>query len=207
MATDYDWLSLDSGEEIVWTGQPRVRSVLGSAAGALAFVVVALVVLGGVAASGTAPTWMATVAGALAVLYGAAQVGWAYLRVTRTHYVLTTENLYRRDGVFSETVNRVGVEKIQRTTLSKGLLGNLFDYGTVDVSTAGGSGVEMRIEDLDDPGSLRSELRRRISAVGSTGEDRPVEGPRIDPETTRRLVEEARRMREAATGIEEVARR
>lgn len=205
--TNYDWLSLDSGEEIVWTGEPRIRSILGSAASAISFVVAALLVIGGAAISTAFPTWMMIAAGGLVVLYGAAQIGWSYLQVTNIDYVLTTENLYRRDGVFSETVNRVGVDKIQSTTLSKGFFGNVFDYGTVDVSTAGGSGVEMRIEDLNDPGELRTELRRRISAAGPATEGEPTTGYRLDPETARKLVTEARKMREAATGIEEVANR
>lgn len=209
MATDYEWLSLDSGEEIVWTGTPRIRSILGTAANAISFVVVGLLVLGGAAVGGMVSNSIAMLAGILIVIYGATRVGWAYLRVTNTDYVLTTENLYKRQGVLSETVNRVGVDKIQSTTLSKGVFGNMFDYGTVDVSTAGGSGVEMSIEDLNDPGELRTELRRQVSAAGSTGATGEAELTseyRVDPETARQLVEEARRLREAATGIEEVTR-
>lgn len=207
MATDYDWLSLDGGEEIVWTGKPRIRSVLGSVAGAIGFVLVSLAALGAAATLTDIPRWMLLLAGVGVVLYGATQVVRAYVPVANTDYVLTTGNLYKKRGVLSETVNRVGVEKIQRTTLSKSVLGNLFDYGTVDVSTAGGRGVEMRIKDLNDPGELRENLRRRISATSSPTDPDTVGESRVDPETARQVIEEARRMREAAIGIEEAVRR
>lgn len=207
MVTDYDWLSLDGGEEIVWTGKPRTRSVLGSVAGAIGFVLVSLAALGAAATLTDIPRWMLLLAGVGVVLYGAIQVVRAYVPVANTDYVLTTRNLYKKRGVLSETVNRVGVEKIQRTTLSKGVLGNLFDYGTVDVSTAGGRGVEMRIKDLNDPGELRENLRRRISAASSRTDPDAVGESRVDPETAQQVIEEARRMREAAIGIEEAVRR
>lgn len=205
----FDWLQLDRDEELVWTGRPRTWSIIGTVGGALSTLLVAVVVV--VAISGTpvgteVPSrYLWLLVGGVGLL-GAGQVGAAYLRIRNTDYVLTTHNLYRKTGVFSENVTRVGLDKVQNTILTKGLLGSRFDYGDVGVSTAGGSGVELRVTDVDDPGALRGELRRLVNATGGQSAD----GRRRDrpaPETVERVLTEARRMREAATGIEEAVRR
>lgn len=196
----FDWLQLDRDEQLVWTGQPRTRSILGTVGGAVGTVIVAVVVA--VAVSGTdvpsAYPWLLVV---VVAILGVGQVAAASLRLRNTDYVLTTHNIYRKRGVLSENVTRVGLDKVQNTILTKGLLGNLFDYGDVGISTAGGSGVELRITDVDDPAELRGELRRLVNATRGRRADRP------NAETVERVLTEARRMREAAAGIEEAVTR
>jgi hypothetical protein len=94
-----------------------------------------------------------------------------------------------------------------------GVLGSVFDYGDVDVSTAGGSGVELSITDLDDPDELRQLLRERMRAVGTerSSGDAGGRGERarrrgLGHGTLARLVDEAGRLRETAERIEEATR-
>ncbi|MFC7173424.1 PH domain-containing protein [Haloplanus litoreus] len=63
-----------------------------------------------------------------------------YLRTVNVEYVLTDRNCYRKRGVLSTRVTRVGLANVQRTALQKNVWGNLFDYGTVSLSTAGSEG-------------------------------------------------------------------
>jgi uncharacterized membrane protein YdbT with pleckstrin-like domain len=213
-----DWLSLDDDEAVVWTGRPRTRSILSTVAGSIVGVVAAVAVAAWITTSGVTigpPGIQRLVpAGivALAVLWAVTRIGSAYLRIRNTDYVLTSRGLYRKTGVLSETTTRVAIDRIQNTTLSKGLFGNLFDYGDVDVSTAGGSGVELSITDLDDPGELRDLLRKRMKAIkderaaaGDAGGERAARRD-LDAAALGRLVDEARRLRETAEGIEEATR-
>lgn len=207
MATAPDWLSLDSGEEIVWTGAPRLRRIISNvarfvfwslAAFAAAFVLTA--VLNVELPIPDRGVWGIAVLWTLLQAIGPVR---AYLRTTNTDYLLTNENVYKKTGVWSENVTRIGVDKVQNTQLKKDVFGNLFDYGTILLSTAGGGGVEMAIEDLNDPDELRTELRARIAQASdrSQGDPGPGHG-RVDPETVGTLVDEATKLRETAETIE-----
>ena len=203
MAATPEWLSLDPGEEVVWTGAPRMRRILSNVARfafwslvgfAVAFAVTRVLPVAlpvpDLAVWGIAVLW--TLVQALNPLG-------AYLRTRNTDYVLTDRNVYKKTGVWSENVTRVGVDRIQNTQLRKDFFGNTFDYGTILLSTAGGGGVELAIEDLDDPDELRRELRTRM-ARASDRERGPSE--ELDPETVGALLDEARRMRTTAEKIE-----
>ena len=207
-----EWLRLEPGEEVVWTGDKRLRSIVGSVVGTAVFTLVAL---GGLVALftrdfGVLPTEFDRpvyflVGTGLVLAYFLITVVWSYYRVSNVDYALTTENVYVKKGVFSETVNRVRVGKIQNTTLSKDFFGNLFDYGSVGISTAGGSGTEMTLSELDDPGTFRQLLQRQMTAAqGRDRRDRSARSTDLDPETARELVAEARRMRETAAAVAEL---
>lgn len=220
MSRQPEWLSLDGGEEIVWTGRPRTWSIARPVARAVARTVVlvgaAVAVMGGhlaalspVVASvveGGLPGWFAPTVAAGALLWGTAEVSWAYLTIANVDYVLTDRNLYKKTGVASEHVTRVGLDRVQRTSQSKDLFGKLFDYGSVAVSTAGSSGVAVVVGDLDDPDELRTELRRLVNATGPGGTigGRRGRAEGAEGATLRAVVDEARRLRETATAVEEV---
>jgi len=207
MADAPEWLDLDPGEELLRTGQPRRRRVLGTVGRA---VIVSLVaVVAGWAVLTVAPSYQSVppipvpdiaVAAvvALVVLTQVYSVSMAYLRTVNTGYALTTTGLYRKTGVLSERTSRVGLDRIQNTELRKGIRGNLFDYGTVLVSTAGSSGADLAIADLDDPETLRTRLR---SQMGARTDARDRTAPLADPETITEAVAEVRALRTTAEDL------
>ncbi|WP_251330108.1 PH domain-containing protein [Haloplanus pelagicus] len=207
MVPSPDWLSLDAGEEVVWTGAPRLRRIISNvatfaiwslaafaAAFALTTVLNVELPIPNRAVWGVAVLW---------TLLQAVTPVWAYLRTTNTDYLLTDENVYKKTGVWSENVTRIGIDKIQNTQLKKDFFGNVFDYGTILLSTAGGGGVEMSIEDLDDPDELRTELRTRIAQASDRTHDESGTGHgSVDPETIDALVDEATKLRETTETVE-----
>ncbi|MGQ3328164.1 PH domain-containing protein [Halorubrum sp. FL23] len=207
MVPSHDWLSLDEGEDVVWSGQPRLRRIVSNvvtfvvwslAAFAAAFVLTAVLNV-----DLPVPDRAVWAVAALWALLQAVSPVRAYLRTKNTDYLLTDENVYKKTGVWSENVTRIGVGDVQNTQLKKSFFGNVFDYGTILLSTAGGSGVEMSIEDLDDPDELRTELRSRISRTSDGSRDGPGEGHGgLDPETVGTLVDEATELRKTAETIE-----
>jgi uncharacterized membrane protein YdbT with pleckstrin-like domain len=144
----FDWLSLDPEEEVVWTGKPHSMSL-----------VPALVV--GVPLS--------------LVLIGIPIIVAAYLARENTEYVITTEALYVKRGVVSRDVKRVGFEKVQDTSYAQGFFGTQFGYGSVDISTAGGSGVELSFDSVGDPKRIQELVNERIRARDRRGDDRAGE--------------------------------
>jgi len=223
-----EWLTLEGEESVVWSGRPRTMSIAGTVLRAL--VRTAVLVAVGLGLMGTFSGALPAVVGdlltvvpdrvplgivAVAVLWGVAQVVRAALVLTNVEFVLTDRNLYKKTGVLSETVQRVGLDRIQRTSLSKDLFGNLFDYGSVAVSTAGGSGVEMVIADLDDPDELRLELRRLVNEAsgggatggGGGGADRASGVAAGNEALLRELVQEAAELNDRADAVREVLER
>lgn len=109
--TDFDWLSLDDNEEVLWSGRPKLQKIIG---------------------------------------------------IRFTDYVVTSEGLYRKSGIFSRSVQKIGFEKVQNISFSQGILGKQFGYGNIEISTAGGSGIEMRFGSIEDPKDVQQLINKRI---------------------------------------------
>jgi len=144
-AAAMDWLTLDDDEEVVWSGKPHKSSLIP-----------ALIV--GVPLS--------------IILVGLLIIGSAYLYRENTRYVVTTDALYRKSGVLSRDVQRIDFGKVQNTSYSQGFFGTRFGYGNVDVSTAGGSGVEMQFQSVPDPRHVQETINKRVKATrGDAGSE------------------------------------
>lgn len=143
---DLEWLTLDEDETLVWAGKPHKSSLIP-----------ALIV--GVPLS--------------IILIGLGIIGAAYLYRENTRYVVTTDALYRKSGVLSRDVQRIDFGKVQNTSYSQGFFGARFGYGNVDISTAGGSGVEMRFQSVPEPRHIQETINKRVKAQrgDSTRED------------------------------------
>ena len=166
-AADFDWLALDEDESVLWADTPHEMSLVP------AFVVgipLSLVLVG------------------VPILVG------AYLSHRNTNYVVTTAALYVKTGVLSRNVQRIEFDKVQDTSYRQSFFGAQFGYGTVDVSTAGGTGVEMSFSNVADPQSLQSRINERIRS-GRTGEEARDKAAVLDD-----ILAELRAIREAVEG-------
>lgn len=205
MVEDAEWFSPDASETVVWTGKPRTRRIIPQVVGAVVLALFGVGTAAFLSTNGLGGVSLLAVWGVagLLVLTGVAWAGIAYLQVRATDYVLTDSNVYKKTGVLSERVTQVGIDRIQNTELRKHVLGNLFDYGTVLLSTAGGSGTELAITDLDDPQRFREELGPLVAASGGPGRDafEGRGGAVLDEETVEALLPEARRLRESADRV------
>jgi uncharacterized membrane protein YdbT with pleckstrin-like domain len=149
------WLPLAADETVQWRGGPRIQT-------AAPFVLVGLLaVLAGAGlfwvwsmAAGTVQPVVPALA-ALAVTSGIAVAVWAVLHVETTAYVVTDRHLSRKRGILSRRVTTVGYDTVQNVSYSQGLTGRLFDHGTVEFDTAGGSGTELAFDDVDDPRAVQ----------------------------------------------------
>ncbi|MDS0477802.1 PH domain-containing protein [Natrinema sp. 1APR25-10V2] len=147
---DLEWLSLEADEEILWAGGPDRRTLIPAVAIGIPLSI---------------------------VLIGLVIIASEYLRVTNTHYVVTTRALYKKTGVLSRDVKRIEHEKVQDISYSQSALGTHFGYGDVEVSTAGGSGVEMSFDAVPDPKGVQQRISERIdrkrgaAADGESSED------------------------------------
>lgn len=140
---DLEWLSLDDGEEIVWTNGPDRRTLIPAFAIGIPLSIVLIGVL---------------------IIVG------EYLRVTNTHYVVTDNAVYKKTGVLSRDVKRIEHEKVQDISYSQSALGAFFGYGTVELTTAGGSGVEMAFKSVPDPRTVQQRISEQLKRHRGSGE-------------------------------------
>lgn len=132
---DLEWLTLEDGESIQWASTPHKYSLVP------AFIIgipLSLVLIG------------------IPLLVG------AYLQYTNTNYVVTNRGLYSKRGILSRDVQQIGFDKVQNISYSQSALGSSFGYGSVEISTAGGSGVELTLRNIPDPASVQELIARAV---------------------------------------------
>jgi uncharacterized membrane protein YdbT with pleckstrin-like domain len=165
-----DWLTLDDNEEVLWSGEPRMASIAPAIIIGIPLSVIGIGIL---------------------IIVG------AYLNIKNTDFVVTNEGLYKKTGVLSRSVQKIGFEKVQNISFSQGIIANYFGYGNVEISTAGGSGVEMRFNGIDDPKSVQERVATEMKK--HTGkEKKETEGE----DTMELVLEELRETRKVLMRIE-----
>lgn len=175
-AQPYDWLTLDDDEEILWAGQPAPEVMYGAY-----LVGIPLLPLLG---------------------FGLLIIASAYLTRKNTDYVITDKSVYKKTGIFSRSVSEVEYEKVQNTSFSVGVVGRYFGYGDVDISTAGGSGVEMSLDGVSDPQDVQKRLSRRVKEIqGGRGRD----DEETKPDVLGEILTELRAIRVAVESDENTA--
>ena len=132
---DLKWLSLDDGEEIRWASTPHKYSL-----------VPALII--GIPLS--------------LVLIGIPIIVASYLQYTNTNYVVTNRGLYSKRGILSRDVKQIGFDKVQNISYSQSAIGSSLGYGSVEISTAGGSGVELTFRSIPEPAGVQELITSEI---------------------------------------------
>ena len=105
------------------------------------------------------------------VLIGIPIVAASYLQYTNTNYVVTNRGLYSKRGVLSRDVQQIGFDKVQNISYSQSALGSYFGYGSVDVSTDGGSGIELQFRSIPAPAAVQELIAREIDSRQQTESD------------------------------------
>ncbi|POG55017.1 PH domain-containing protein [Haloferax marisrubri] len=172
MDTEFDWLTLDDDEEVLWADTPHPYSLVPSfiVGVPLSFVLVGIPLLVG-----------------------------SYLSHKNTNYVVTSDALYRKTGVLSRSVQRIEFDKVQDTSYSQTFLGAQFGYGSVNISTAGGSGIEMSFQNVAEPQSLQTLVNERIKRRSGPETDAEGKAAVLDD-----ILTELRAIRQAVEGGEGV---
>lgn len=140
MEQEFDWVSFDDDEEILWHGAPDELSMVPAV-----LVGIPLIPLIGI---------------------GLIIIAASYLQIKHTDYVVTNKRLYKKQGMLSRNVIKIDVDKIQNLSFKQGVLGNLLGFGSVEISTAGGGGVQMRFRWIEEPREVHDLITKRIETTG-----------------------------------------
>lgn len=152
-----DWLDLGPDEELLWAGHPSVVPYLGAfALGA------ALIVAGAV---GMALLGEYAIVGVAGIAAGIATAGWAYYRRISTGYVITTAEVYHKEGIVARDVTQIRYERIQNTSFSQSVFERALSYGDVVITSAGTGEVEIVLKNVPDPAELKRLLSEQLDEV------------------------------------------
>ena len=170
------WLPLTPGERVLWAGTPSMYPAVPAAA--LGFALSMLGVWLSRAVEVPAPAWLPLGLVPIGVLVGA----WAYLARWSTRYVFTTKAVYEKTGMFSLTVTRVALDRVQNTALSQSPAQRVLSYGDIGVYTAGTGGVDLSLRDVPDAGRVNALVTAQLGESTlqpaterpATGGDRPT---------------------------------
>lgn len=168
-----DWVTLTDGETVVWRGGPSTARVVQELLGETLVVVVGLAVVAvgsGAVAAVDPPTLSVVPLGLVGVGLAVALLGVAlgavtYLRFRAIEYLITTSELYHKQGLLSRSVRNLRLERVQDSGFQQSAVQRLLGYGTVHVSTAGGGGVELRFRNVPDPEAVNGRITRQLDRV------------------------------------------
>jgi uncharacterized membrane protein YdbT with pleckstrin-like domain len=94
------------------------------------------------------------------VVVGLLVAAYRVVEIRRTRYLVTTDALHVRSGVFGRRVARIGLERVQNSAYRQPLAGSVFGYGTVSVEAAGGG--ELAFRRIGNPREVRALVDRRV---------------------------------------------
>ena len=84
----------------------------------------------------------------------------AFLRFRNTEFVVTTKRVIVKRGVLSTTSDETSLDRVQNISFRQGILGKIFDYGTVTTQTGATFGAD-RIRFVKSPPILRDTISRQ----------------------------------------------
>ncbi|MDY6764504.1 MAG: PH domain-containing protein [Halobacteria archaeon] len=161
-----DWVTLTEGESVVWQGRPIVYPYLGGVSTGLIIILLGVVVwlvVQGVILDFSIPSFIPSgiIVGVLVVL-GILVALKPILDWWSIKYLITTDEVYKKQGMVSRTVKNLSLDKVQNTSFTQSVMGRLFSYGNVQIDTAGGGGTEMVFNSVKDPESVVGHITRQI---------------------------------------------
>lgn len=120
------------------------------------------------------PPWLAGVPAWLPLVLvpvGLLTIGWAYLKHTSTRYLITTEEIYRKTGLFDRDVAQIRLDRIQNTTVSQSFRQRLFSYGDITIYTAGSDTLNIILDDVPKPDRVNRVLTEGIDTMASASNE------------------------------------
>ncbi len=136
-------MDLHPGEEMVFDGHPSWRAVLTFYVGGVVVVAVLTAIAALVGSAGLAIV-VAIVALGVMILVG-------LVKRQATRYVITSERLHIRHGIFSKRTQETRIQRVQNVNTQQSFFARIMQVGTVDFDTAGTDDSEFRFVGVANP--------------------------------------------------------
>lgn len=156
-----DWLQLGADEEVLWAGHPSIipyfpRYLLGG-----------VLVVGGTLGAMFANEFRLLAVAVVGI--GVLLAGSAHYRRISTGYVITTTQVYYKDGLVSRDVTQIRYDRVQNTSFSQSIPERFFSYGDVVVTSAGTGEIEITFRNVPDPARIKHLLAEQLDRTAHEG--------------------------------------
>ena len=160
-ATDVpEWASLSDDENVLWSGKPALDPYILEAKET----VIPTGIFGGAAIFGLAmmnyggalsePGMAVFLMGGTIAAFGVIATISNFLEWLSREYLITTDDVYKKRGIFSRAVRNVPIDDVQKTDLQQSWFGRMRSYGTVRIGTAATGGSEITLQNVRNPDEL-----------------------------------------------------
>lgn len=148
------WVTLTDDETLLWSSNPSLHELTS------AFVFGLVLVLVGASLAALLPSfnWL----GVVPVLAGVLTWLVAYARHRSVRYVITSEEVYRKEGLFSRQVTNLRLDRVQNTSFDQTFVERVLGYGDVRVDTAGSGTTEIILDGVPDPGYVAGLITEQL---------------------------------------------
>jgi uncharacterized membrane protein YdbT with pleckstrin-like domain len=172
---------LNNNEELVLDLRPHWHYFFPSAPALLAAVVVALLGVFAWHRPSSLDTVVPVVLG-LAVVVTLVWFGWTYARWTTTNFVLTTDRIVTRRGVFSKEGVEIPLERVNTVFFRQSFFERILGAGDLAIESAGERGTES-FSDIRRPSIVQKEIYVQMEANENRKYDRINTAPAapVDP--------------------------
>lgn len=75
-------------------------------------------------------------------------------------YLVTSKEVYRKNGVVPRSVTNPNLNRIQNTTFRQSVTGRLLSHGHVHIETAGSRGTEVTVQNVGEPAVVVGHITR-----------------------------------------------
>lgn len=168
-----NWVTLTEGEEVLWDEHPSLLPYLVGLIGEIVLIFLGLFILiagglGGLLGLSLdleVPVVAISISTAIAlvlILFGLLGLTRTLLTWWSTRYVVTTDELYKKTGVISRSVQNTRMEEVQNTSFDQSWFGRLASHGDVHIATAGTGGTEITYRHAPGPAEVVETITRQI---------------------------------------------
>ncbi|WP_222916051.1 PH domain-containing protein [Natrinema sp. SYSU A 869] len=159
-----DWFHISDDEDIVWESRPHPITMGSKLPVGIGLALAGFLVAGWSGADGVG---LLTILGILMTVVGAIMAFARYLVWTNTRYVITSTELYKKQGIVSRDVTQFRLERVQNISLRQSGIGRLLGYGDLTVYTAGSGEPELVFERVPKPDRASSRLSDQLETVAT----------------------------------------
>jgi uncharacterized membrane protein YdbT with pleckstrin-like domain len=158
---------LNEGEEIVLDLRPHWWFLVGPAAALVVTVVASILLISVHGFLHDYGLWVTTGLAVLSLLWFAGR----YWRWTTTEFIVTSDRLIRRDGIFAKNGKEIPLERLNDISYHQTAFERIIGTGDLMIESAGKSGQEV-FPDLPKPGLVQNEIYRQIELMKTRDADR-----------------------------------
>lgn len=170
------WVTLTEGEEVVWAGRPSNARVGEELLGETLLIAIGVALFAAPIDQYAPPSVDVPELG----YYPLALVGLGvvlafvtWVRFKLTAYVLTTQELYKKQGLVSRKVETMRLDRVQDHRFEQSALQRIFGYGHVYVSTAGTNGSNLVFRNVPSPEAVSAHISEQLESAATPPEQQP----------------------------------